>query len=164
MKKEILLKYAEITDFTQLSKLEKTLIKRAVESANSAYAPYSKFNVGSALVLGNNQIIIGSNQENASFPAGICAERVALFSSHANYPQEIIKQIAITAIAENFSLSEPVGPCGVCRQVLLEYEEKQGSDIEVLLFDTKKIIKLARAKDLLPFYFKEDRLKQLKKI
>tara|TARA_B100000965_G_C19113881_1_gene550258 strand:+ start:84 stop:569 length:486 start_codon:yes stop_codon:yes gene_type:complete len=161
MKKEILLKYNEITDFNQLTELEKKLINKAVESAKSAYAPYSKFNVGAALVLGNNEIIIGSNQENASFPAGICAERVALFSSHANYPKEIIKQIAVTATTKNFHLPEPVGPCGICRQVLLEYEEKQGADIEVLLFDTKKIIKLAKAKDLLPFYFKEDRLKKL---
>lgn len=160
MKKEILLKYNEITDFNELSELEKKLIKKAVESSKSAYAPYSKFNVGAALVLGNNQIIIGNNQENASFPAGICAERVALFSSNTNYPNEIIKQIAITATSKKFEISEPVGPCGICRQVLLEYEEKQGSDIKILLFDTKKIIKLAKAKDLLPFYFKEDRLKQ----
>ena len=160
MKKEILLKYNEITDFNKLSELEQKLMQKAMESAKSAYAPYSKFNVGAALVLENNQIIIGSNQENASFPAGICAERVALFSSNANYPKEIIKQIAITAITQNFELSAPVGPCGICRQVLLEYEEKQGSDIEILLFDNKKIIKLAKTKDLLPFYFNEDRLKQ----
>jgi cytidine deaminase len=161
MKKKILLKYDVTTNFNLLSDLEKKLIDKAFLSAKNAYAPYSKFNVGSALVLENNKIIIGNNQENASFPAGVCAERVALFSANANYPQEIIKKIAITAIAEKFELSEPVGPCGICRQVLLECEEKQGSDIEILLFDTKKIIKLAKAKDLLPFYFKEDRLKKI---
>ena len=160
MKKEISLKYEEITNFTLLSKLEKDLVARAIDSAKSAYAPYSKFNVGAALVLENNEIIIGNNQENVSFPCGICAERIALFSAKANYPKLIIKQIAITAIPQKFKLTSPVGPCGICRQVLLEYEEKQNSDIEILLFDTKKIIKLAKAKDLLPFYFKEDRLKK----
>ena len=161
MLSKIIIKYNEITDFTLLNDCERLLMDKAFEISKSAYAPYSQFYVGVAIVLENNEIILGNNQENASFPAGVCAERVALFSANANYPQEIIKKIAITAIAEKFELSEPVGPCGICRQVLLECEEKQGSDIEILLFDTKKIIKLAKAKDLLPFYFKEDRLKKI---
>ena len=161
MRKQILLKYEEITNFNLLSDLENKLIKTAIEAAQSAYAPYSKFNVGAALILENNKIIIGNNQENVSFPCGLCAERIALFSAKANYPELIIKKIAITALPQKFKLTNPVGPCGICRQVLLEYEEKQNADIEILLFDTKKIIKLAKAKDLLPFYFAEDRLKRL---
>ena len=161
MKKEILLKYDEILDFNLLLDVEKKLVEKAIDSAKSAYAPYSKFNVGAALILENNKIIIGNNQENVSFPCGLCAERIALFSAKANYPELIIKKIAITALPQKFKLTNPVGPCGLCRQVLLEYEEKQNADIEILLFDTKKIIKLAKAKDLLPFYFTEDRLKRL---
>ena len=160
MKKNIAITYQEITDSKLLSKTDKKIIDRAIEASQLSYAPYSEFNVGAALILENNVIIIGNNQENSSFPCGICAERVALFSAKSNYPDLVIKKIAITAISKNFQLSDPVGPCGLCRQVLIEYEEKQSSDIEVLLFDTKKIIKLAKVKDLLPFYFKEDKLKR----
>ena len=160
MKKDILIKYQEISDSNLLSKTERELMNKARDISNSAYAPYSQFSVGAALILENNNIIVGNNQENSSFPCGVCAERVALFTAKTNYPALLIKKIAITANSKNFTLSLPVGPCGLCRQVLLEYEEKQNSDIEVLLFDTKKIIKLARAKDLLPFYFKEDKLKR----
>ena len=135
-------------------------MKEAVFAANKAYAPYSNFRVGAALVLENNKIITGNNQENTSFPCGICAERVSLFSAKSNYPKLLIKKIAITAISKDFEMKNPVGPCGLCRQVLLEYEEKQNSDIEILLFDKKKMIKLVRAKDLLPFYFQENKLKR----
>ena len=108
-----------------------------------------------------NKIIIGNNQENSSFPCGICAERVALFNAQSNYPHLSIKKIAVTANSKYFQLDDPVGPCGLCRQVLLEYEEKQNFDIEILMFDKKKINKIASAKDLLPFYFKEKRLTKI---
>jgi len=160
MKKNIIIEYLEIIDSENCSSVEKNLISKALNVANSAYAPYSNFHVGAALVLENNQIIVGNNQENASFPCGICAERVALFTANSNYPDLKIKKIAITAFSNNFELNHPVGPCGLCRQVLLECEEKQNSDIAILLFNSKKIIKLANAKDLLPFYFKENKLKQ----
>ena len=160
MIKNTLITYQEILDFELLSEIEKKIIDKAIEASDSAYAPYSQFRVGAALVLENNHIIIGNNQENNSFPCGICAERVALFSAKSNYPDLVIKKIAITAVSKNFELIDPPGPCGLCRQVLLEYEEKQNLDIEILLFDTKKIIKLVKAKDLLPFYFKEDKLKR----
>ena len=90
---------------------------------------------------------------------GICAERIALFSASANFPNLKINKIAITANSNKFDIKEPVGPCGACRQVLLEYEEKQNSNIEILLFDMKKIIKIASAKHLLPLYFQENQLK-----
>ena len=161
MNNKIVIEYQEIENFSLLSDVEQDIINNAKEAANKAYAQYSNFYVGAALVLEGGKIITGNNQENASFPCGICAERVALFSAHSNYPDLIIKKIAITAFSKNFNLNHPVGPCGLCRQVLLEYEEKQSSDIEILLFDTKKIIKLARAKDLLPLYFQENKLKRV---
>ena len=106
--------------------------------------------------------ISGSNQENASFPCGVCAERTALFTAKSNYPNLKIIKIAITTKSRDFNNTNPVAPCGLCRQVLLEYEIKQKSDIEIYLFNKEKVIKLNRAKDLLPFYFTEERLKRKK--
>ena len=160
MQNSISVFYQEFTDFNLLSEIDKKLIDRAIDVLELAYAPYSEFYVGAALILENNEIITGTNQENSSFPCGICAERVALFSAKSNYPKLLINKIAITAVSKNFELNNPVGPCGLCRQVLVEYEHKQQSDIEILLFDKKKIIKIAKAKDLLPFYFSEDKLKR----
>ena len=158
--KEIVIKYQEIEDFSLLSTMDRELMKQAKSAANIAYAPYSEFNVGAALILENNHIVVGNNQENSSFPCGICAERVALFYKGANYPELLIKKIAITASSKNFKLDNPVGPCGLCRQVLIEYEDKQSSDIEVILFNSKRLFKLANAKDLLPLSFKENKLKR----
>ena len=160
MEKEILIQYQEIVNFNLLSDIDKKMINKAQEISNVAYAPYSQFQVGASVLLENNLIITGNNQENSSFPCGICAERVALFTAKANYKDINIQKIAITAFSNNFNLEEPVGPCGLCRQVLLEYELKQNTDIEVLLFNSKKIIKIAKAQYLLPLYFKENKLKR----
>ena len=160
MEKEILIQYQEIVNFNLLSDIDKKMINKAQEISNVAYAPYSQFQVGASVLLENNLIITGNNQENSSFPCGICAERVALFTAKANYKDINIQKIAITAFSNNFNLEEPVGPCGLCRQVLLEYELKQNTDIEVLLFNSKKIIKIAKAQHLLPLYFKENKLKR----
>lgn len=159
--KEIVIKYQEINDFSLLSDIDKDLMDQAKKAASDAYAPYSGFNVGAALILENNQVVIGNNQENSSFPCGICAERVALFSAGTNYPGLLIKKMAVTATPKNFYLDNPVGPCGLCRQVLIEYEDKQSSDIEIILFNDQRIIKLNKAKELLPFFFKEDKLKRI---
>ena len=158
--KEIVIKYQEIEDFSLLSDLDRELMKKAKDIANTAYSPYSEFNVGAAIFLENNKFVVGNNQENSSFPCGICAERVALFATGTNYPNVLIKKIAITAMSKNFNLENPVGPCGLCRQVLIEYEDKQSSDIEVLLFNNKRLVKLNNAKDLLPLFFKENKLKR----
>ena len=162
MKKNFTFSYHEITNLNEVSDLDKDLMYQASKAMKNSYSSYSNFSVGAALILENNQIVIGSNQENASFPCGICAERVAIFSASANFPNIRVKKIAITANSHNFEVPEPVGPCGACRQVLLEYEEKQNSNIEILLFDSKKIIKIASAKDLLPLYFQENQLKSIK--
>ena len=140
--------------------MERLLIEKAIFSTKSSYAPYSEFNVGAALLLANNKIIIGNNQENSSFPCGICAERVALFTASTNYPNITIEKIAITASPNNFKLSYPVAPCGLCRQVLLEYEEKQNTSIEIIIFNHQKFIKIAQAKALLPLYVQENKLKR----
>ena len=159
--KEIAITYQEITNISLLSVLDRDLMERATKVAESAYAPYSSFQVGAALILENNHIVVGNNQENASFPCGICAERVALFATATNYPKLAIQKIAITAMSKSFNLEHPVGPCGLCRQVLIEYEHKQNSDIEIMLFNTRKVIKINKAKDLLPFFFQEEKLKRI---
>lgn len=161
MQKNILIKYEEIENLDVVSDLEKKIINKAISVADKAYASYSNFRVGVAVLLENDIIITGNNQENASFPCGICAERVAVFYAKSKYPDLLIKKIAITAKSEDFDISSPVGPCGLCRQVLVEYEENQRFDIEILLFNREKMIKLAKAKDLLPFYFHENKLKKL---
>ena len=157
--KEIVIKYQEL-NHKDASSEDKLLMKSALNIANSSYSPYSKFQVGVALLLSNTKIIVGNNQENASFPCGICAERVALGSARANYPNITIKKIVITAFSENFEMDNPVGPCGLCRQVILEHEEAQKDNIEILLFNQIKMIKIAKAKDLLPLHFNEIRLKK----
>ena len=154
----ITISYKEVNN-SSLSGLEINLIESAKQIANSAYSPYSKFNVGAAVLLNNDKIITGNNQENSSFPCGICAERTALFFAKSKYPTSLIKKIVITANSIKFKMLNPVGPCGLCRQVLLEYEENQNQNIEIILYNPNKIIKIARAKDLLPFFFKENRLK-----
>ena len=159
--KDIVIKYQEVEDFSLLSVLDRELMKKAKDIANTAYSPYSEFNVGAALFLENNKFVVGNNQENSSFPCGICAERVALFTAGTNYPNVLIKKIAITAMSKYFNLENPVGPCGLCRQVLIEYEDKQSSDIEVLLFNSERLIKLNNAKDLLPLFFTENKLKRI---
>ena len=130
------------------------LLAAAAKAANSAHAPYSKFNVGAALFLENGEIITGSNQENASYPSGLCAERVAVFQAGAKYPGVAIKSIAITAMSKTHLVEKPAAPCGNCRQAISEYEYKQKSPIELLLMGEKgEIIKCQSLADILPLGF-----------
>jgi len=138
----------------ELPKAAKNLMKKAVSARKKAYAPYSNFNVGAAVLLENNQIVLGNNQENAAYPSGLCAERVAIFNAAANFPDIEIKALAITATANNKDLTEPVAPCGACRQSIAEYEIKQ--DKPIAIYFMGKVGKVAKAdtlKDLLPLTF-----------
>ena len=152
--------FEEFLDRKELHKADLILLQRAEQTLNNAYAPYSKFKDGASLLLEDGSFVVGNNQENASFPCGICAERVALFASRANNPDLKIIKIAITTQSEEFNIQDPIAPCGLCRQVLLEYEEEQKKPIEVFLFNESKILKFKQAKDLLPLHFSEDRLKR----
>ncbi|QMU64058.1 MAG: cytidine deaminase [Flavobacteriaceae bacterium] len=138
----------------ELSGQERNLLTEALKATKKAYAPYSKFKVGTALLLENNQIITGSNQENAAYPSGMCAERVAVWKAGTDYPNIKIKKIAITATSLNTAVNKPVSPCGGCRQTLLEYEINQKEPIAVLFRgETGKIVKVASVASLLPFSF-----------
>ena len=130
------------------------LVQKSVEARKTAYAPYSNFNVGAALMLENGIIITGSNQENAAYPSGICAERVAIWKAASDYPNVNVKKLVITASSNNKIVDSPVSPCGACRQTLFEYESKQNEPIEIYFMgETGKIFKTDSLKDLLPVAF-----------
>jgi len=130
------------------------LFKQATQAQKNAYAPYSKFRVGVALVLDNEKIILGTNQENAAYPSGLCAERVALFQAASNFPTSKISKMVITASSETSNTPPPIPPCGACRQSIAEYEIKQESPIEIYFMgEIGKIYKSGSLKNLLPLIF-----------
>ena len=126
-----------ITLFDSTSELPidvQELMNEAVNIRKTAYAPYSQFNVGTAFLLENGEVVTGNNQENAAYPSGMCAERVAVWKAGSDFPDVKILKIAITASSVNNPVNEPVAPCGGCRQALSEYETKQDSKIEIYTY------------------------------
>ena len=149
-----IIRYEEYSAIGDLPVSFQQLIREAKKISKTAYAPYSKFLVGAAALLENGKIVLGSNQENASFPAGLCGESVALFAAGANYPKIPIKAIAITASSKKKKVTEPIAPCGICRQVFVEFENRQKKDIVIILMGDRGKIRLIRsAKELLPLAF-----------
>lgn len=141
-------------DTNELSQNEQKLLKTAEEARSNAYAPYSNFKVGAAALLENGEIVIGSNQENASYPAGLCAERVAVFQAGARFPGVAIKALAISAASADHVVDKPAAPCGNCRQSIMEYEQKQQTPITLLLKAEKgPIYKCTSMGDILPLAF-----------
>lgn len=156
---ELKTKIRECT-LTELSEMDRHLVSRAKEATTRAYAPFSKYQVGAALLLDNGKIVEGSNQENAAYPSGTCAERTAAFYASSANPGVAFKKLAIAAWMdpgegkdreEGFQKA-PVSPCGGCRQALLEYEHLYG-DVEVILYGSDKIYILDSIKALLPLAF-----------
>ncbi|QED38818.1 cytidine deaminase [Antarcticibacterium arcticum] len=130
------------------------LMDRAIDARDKAYAPYSKFKVGAAVLLDNGEVITGSNQENASYPSGLCAERTAIFYAGAMYPEAKFLKIALSAKSLNHRVITPIPPCGSCRQAIAEYEVKQESPIEIYFMgETGKVVKSHSLKELLPLIF-----------
>ena len=146
-----------ISVYTNISALPNdvnNLMQQAIETRKKAYAPYSKFRVGAAILLDNGQIIEGSNQENAAYPSGLCAERVAIFYAGAKYPDAKIVKMAISATSDNFVSKTPIPPCGSCRQSISEYEQKQQTSIEIYFMGEEgEVYKSNSISDLLPFSF-----------
>jgi len=138
----------------ELNRADASLLEAAKKSLEDAYAPYSKFKVGAALRLKNGKIIIGSNQENAAFPVTLCAERVAIFAAAAQYPNEAIEAVAITAKSSSHVVDKPVTPCGSCRQVIHESEYRFQKAIRVILHgETGEVYVIESIKDILPLTF-----------
>jgi cytidine deaminase len=146
-------------DFKSLETADALLLEAARRATGDAYAPYSGFRVGAAVRLENGQIVTGSNQENASFPAGICAERVTLSAASANFPRIPITDLALTYINESGGSNHPISPCGICRQSLAEYEQRFDRSIRLILGGfSGEIYIIKRATDLLPFAFSSQEL------
>lgn len=132
------------------------LMEQAHKAVIDAYAPYSHFHVGAAVLLANGKVVIGNNQENAAYPSGMCAERVAIWSAASRFPNEKVLKIAIAVKSNLKEVTKPVAPCGACRQTLLEYEVKQKAPISIFFMgETGKVIKSNSLSDLLPFAFDE---------
>ena len=142
-----------------LSPVETNLMEQAFEARSKAYAPYSKFTVGVALLLDNGIVVQGSNQENAAYPSGLCAERVAIFYAGAQYPEAKMLKMFITASPIDRDLVEPIPPCGSCRQSIAEYELKQNTSIELFFMGAKGVIyKSDSLQNILPLVFDKNNL------
>lgn len=152
-KKEIKIAYLEYNSIDELNATDKDLAQAAISATASAYAPYSKFNVGAAVLFDDGEIVKGSNQENAAYPSGICAERTALFYASASRPNKAMAALAIAASHQGELLETPVTPCGACRQVMAQYQLKSGIPMRILLVGAHKIWEFEKVDDLLPFIF-----------
>lgn len=151
--------YFQFDSIKDLDADESHLMSLAIQSRKKAYAPYSKFMVGAAVLLSNGEVILGNNQENAAYPSGLCAERVAVYSAGAQYPEQKIMKIAISASSSIKKVTIPIAPCGACRQAIAEYEFKQDSSIKIYFMgESGKVILVNSLNDLLPFGFNRDHL------
>lgn len=143
-----------VKEFENLDEESQDLVRKAERSIDLAYAPYSKFSVGAALLLDNGAIVLGANQENAAYPDGMCAERVALFAMTSQYPGRSIKKLAVVARRENALNLTPVTCCGSCRQAMFEFEQRQQSPFEVIMQAKDDYwVRAVSAESLLPFSF-----------
>ena len=143
-----------IKEEAELTHNELKLIREAQQATYRSYAPYSHFSVGAAVELEDGTIVSGSNQENAAYPSGLCAERTAVFYANSQFPNLAVRRICIAARGTDENLCQsPITPCGACRQVLLETEQRAGHDIEVLLYGKDRCYTIRSIKDLLPLSF-----------
>ncbi len=146
--------------FEELSPEDSALVEAAKKACATAYAPYSNFHVGAAVALENGVVVSGSNQENAAYPSGTCAERCALFYANATHPTVAVRALAIAAAdADGAFTVAPVAPCGACRQVLLEAEQRFGKPIRILLYGAQQVVIVESALSLLPLQFDAELLK-----
>ncbi|RGN49311.1 MULTISPECIES: cytidine deaminase [unclassified Bacteroides] len=143
----------KVCQYDELSDQDKQLIDKAKEMTQHSYAPYSKFKVGAAALLANGAIVTGSNQENAAYPSGLCAERTTLFYANSQYPDQAVLTLAIAARTEQDFIDNPIPPCGACRQVILETETRYKHPVRILLYGKKEIYLIKGIRDLLPLSF-----------
>lgn len=162
MKKiDIAVSYLEYDGPEELSDEDLHLLEEARGAIKAAYAPYSAYHVGAAVLLENGKVFTGNNQENVAYPSGICAERVALFYASSQYPNVPVKAIAISAKAKGFRMHSPVTPCGSCRQVMAESENRFGNSLKLIMRgENGKINVVLGVSNLLPLMFRADGLKR----
>ncbi len=161
-KKRIYIDYEEYDEGEKLPSPDSELIVEAVRARDGSYAPYSDFHVGTALMLDDGEVVRGSNQENAAYPSGLCAERVALFYANSKYPDKKVISLAISAKADHFETNKPITPCGACRQVIAETEKRQNSKIRIIMKSEKGVTRVVEGiESLLPMMFHEEKLKKM---
>lgn len=140
----------------ELTADEQKLVQMAIEATSRSYAKYSRFHVGAAIQLANGAMLLGCNQENAAFPAGICAERSAIFAAGAQFPDVPVTTIAIAARDTNGQLTQqPVSPCGTCRQVMIETETRFRQPLRIILYGQQRLFVMDGIKNLMPLSFTE---------
>ena len=142
-----------VCSYEELNEVEKNLVEAAKAASLNAYAPYSKFQVGAAVLLDSGQVITANNQENAAYPSGLCAERTVLFYSGAQFPENAVNALAVAGFTNGHFTSSCITPCGACRQVISEVEKRFGQSISILLYGEKEIYKIHGVKDILPLPF-----------
>lgn len=156
MKEQIIETKIQECQLEELAAEEQRIVQIAIEGTRRSYTPYSHFHVGAAVLLNNGEEFIGCNQENAAFPAGLCAERTALFAAGAEYPDEPVKVLAIAARGTDGELTEePVSPCGTCRQVIIETETRHQQPVVILLYGRRCIYRIEGIRHLMPLSFTE---------
>lgn len=159
MKKVIIKSEFSLFKFEELDDVLKTLVSKAIDATDNSYSPYSNFKVGAALQLEDGTIVIGANQENAAFSVTMCAERSAIFNAQSNHPNLAITTIAIAAKNINGLVHTPISPCGSCRQVILEMEQRYKRNIKILLCGSEGIYVINSIKDLLPLSFVDESMR-----
>lgn len=160
MEKKVIEIPVNIYQFNELSDADQHLVELAMKTTENSYAPFSHFSVGAAAQLANKEIICGSNQENAAFPSGTCAERTTLFYANSRYPNVPVLTIAIAARNEEGQfMSHPISPCGACRQVMAEVQHRNKQPLRVLLYSTSGVYEIACVEHLLPFTFYAESMK-----
>ena len=153
MKEIDLVSKVRIYDYEELTESDRELVELAKKATQTSYAPYSGFCVGAAARLSDGTIVTGSNQENAAFPSGTCAERTALFYANARHPGQSVEELAVAAYTRGNFLKVPIPPCGACRQVILGVEERYAHPVRILLFGTDGTYVVDSVKALLPLQF-----------
>ena len=151
--KKFTVSYLEYSSIEELGPEDRELAAEAIEAMKGSYAPYSHFNVGAAVRMSNGQIVRGANQENAAYPSGLCAERTAMFAASAKYPDKDIRSIALGGGVYGRLTQDPATPCGACRQVMAQYQQKAGKPISVIMLGASRIWKFEKVDDILPFIF-----------
>lgn len=151
--KKIDITYHEYASLDELSEQDRQLANEAILAMKGAYAPYSHFHVGAAIRMSNGKIVHGANQENAAFPSGLCAERTAMFSAGAQYPDKDMESLALAGGVMGRLAKEPATPCGACRQVMAQYQAKSGKPMSIIMVGSSKIWKFDRVDDILPLIF-----------
>ena len=145
--------YEEYSSIEEMDPKDQALVREAIEAQKGSYAPYSRFNVGAAVLLEDGTVVRGANQENAAYPSGLCAERTAMFAAGANHPGKAMVSMAIVGGFGHSVSPTPCSPCGACRQVMAEYQTLSGKPLSIIMFGTDKAWKFSRVDDILPFIF-----------